>query len=83
MKNEKNYMALCTPGPRTTLPLGHRRCSVVQKSAVQGQSYRVSVLFKKISAVQGQSYRVSVLKTSAMQVSKNLTCSKVSNSSSE
>ena len=56
-----------TLGPRTTLLLGHQKCSVVQKSAIQGY-YVVIVLYKKISAMQGQYYIVCVLKTSAMQV---------------
>ena len=57
-----------TLGPRTTLLLGHQKCSVVQKSAIQGYCYVVIVLYKKISAMQGQYYIVRVLKTSAMQV---------------
>ena len=57
-----------TLGPRTTLLLGHQKCSVVQKSAIQGYCYVVIVLYKKISAMQGQYYIVCVLKTSAMQV---------------
>ena len=59
---------VCTLGPRTTLLLGHQKCSVVQKSAIQGYCYVVIVLYKKISAMQRQYYIVLVLKTSAMQV---------------
>ena len=58
----------CTLGPRTTLLLGHQKCSVMQKSTIQGYCYVVIVLYKKISAMQGQYYIVRVLKTSAMQV---------------
>ena len=59
---------LYTLGPRTTLLLGHQKCSVVQKSAIQGYCYVVLVLYKKIRAMQGQYYIVRVQKTSAMQV---------------
>ena len=42
----KNSMSN-TLGPHTTLLLGHQKCSVVQKSAIQGYCYVVIVLYKK------------------------------------
>ena len=68
--NNDQFPKLNTLGPRTTLPLGRQRCSVVQISVVQGNRYVVSVLLKIISVVQGQPYIVSVLYNSAVQVKK-------------
>ena len=43
----QSVTTLYTLGPRTTLLLGHQKCSVVQKSAIQGYCYVVIVLYKK------------------------------------